>query len=237
MKQAKTWINAQRWFIGTEDTFISRFSTLLVLVTVFACSGSIFLFHCCCHSGEVAEGYLWLQMTVSRRRTNQVCNYWFPKIFHILCHGFCCIFSVHLILIAEKDFRYVNPNFLAPSYSFWQCRVIQEHLIWSINSRHIVVVDKNNFWFPFEFSKPVDWIHHCWHMSIADDANISFVFSLSDRNVTKGHENHFTWTFFPITCDGFCFQSARKVPVIYVFLFDIYSVSDTELYQLSVNKR
>ena len=104
MKQAKTWINAQRWFIGTEDTVISRFSTPLVLVTVFACSRSIFFFHCCWYSGEVVEGYLWLQITVSRRRTNQVCNYWFSKIFHILCHGFCCIFSVHLIPIAERVF-------------------------------------------------------------------------------------------------------------------------------------
>ena len=44
-------------------------------------------------------------------------------------------------------------------------------------------------------------------------------------------------SFFPTTCDGFRFRSARKMPVIYVFLFDIYSVSDTEFYQLSVNKR
>ena len=224
MKQAKTWINTQRWFIGTEDTFISRFSTLLVLVTVFACSRSIFLFHCCWYSGEVVEGYLWLQMTVSRKRTSQVCNYWFSKIFHILCHGFCCIISVHLIRIAEKDFRYVNPNFLAPCYSFLQCRVIQQHLIWSINSRHTVVVDKNNFWFPFEFAMSVDWIHHCWHMSIADDTNISFVLPLSDRNVIKGHEKHFTlfkllsnylwWVLLPISSQG---TSSICVPLWYIF--------------------
>ena len=176
-------------------------------------------------------------MAVWRSRTNQVCYYQFPKIFYVLCNGICCVFNIQLISVSEKDFHDANPNFLVPSYSFSQCRVIRQHLIWSINSWHMVVVDMNNVWFPFGFAMPVDWIHHCWHVSIADDINIPFIFPLSDRNVTKGHENYFTLrSFFPSTCDGFRFRSPCKVPVMYVFFFDIYSVSDTELYQLSVNK-
>ena len=61
----------------------------------------------------------WLQTPVWRRRTNQICYYWFSEIFHVLCHGFCCIFSVRIISVAEKDLHVVNSNFLSPSYSFF----------------------------------------------------------------------------------------------------------------------
>ena len=73
MKQAKTRINAQRWFIRAEQTLIPWFSMLLVLGTVFACSGSIFLYFCWWYSKEVMKRSLWLQMVVWRRKTNQVC--------------------------------------------------------------------------------------------------------------------------------------------------------------------
>ena len=132
----------------------------------------------------------WLQTPVWRRRTNQICYYWFSEIFHVLCHGFCCIFSARIISVAEKDLHVVNSNFLSPSYSFLHCRVIRQYLIWSINSRHTVVVDINNIWSPFGFSTPVDWIHHCWHVSTADETNIPFILSLSYKNVIKWHENH-----------------------------------------------
>ena len=192
MKQAKARIDAQRWFVGADQALIPWFSALLVLGAVFACSGSIFLFFCWCYSREVMKRCLWLQMVVWRRRTNQICYYRFPKIYHVLCIGICCIFSIHIISVAEKDFHDVNPNFLVPSYSLSQCRVIRQHLIWSMNSKHMVVVDINKVWFPFGLAMPVDWIHHCWHISIADETNIPFIFPLSDRNVTNGHENHFT---------------------------------------------
>ena len=94
----------------------------------------------------------WLQTPVWRRRTNQICYYWFSEIFHVLCPGFCCVFSVRIISVAEKDLHVVNSNFLSPSYSFLQCRVIRQHLTWSINSRQTVVVDISNIWSPFGFS-------------------------------------------------------------------------------------
>ena len=77
MKQAKTRINVHRWLIGTKKTLISRFPALLLLVAVFACSGSIFLLYC---------WWYW------RRRTNQVCYYWFSEIFmffHFLLYFYC----------------------------------------------------------------------------------------------------------------------------------------------------
>ena len=113
------------------------------------------------------------------------------KSFMFFAMGFV-VYFIHIISIAEKDFHDVNLNFLVPSYCFSQCRVIQQHLIRSINSRYRVVLDLNNVWFPFGFAVPVNWIHHCWHVSIIDDTNIPFIFPLSDRNVTKGHGNHFT---------------------------------------------
>ena len=135
-------------------------------------------------------------MAAWRRSTNQVCYHWFSTIFHVLSNGDCCAFSIHIIRVAEKDFHDVNPNFLAPPYSFSKRRVIQQHLIWSIDSQQMVVVDMNNVWFPFRIALPVDWIHHCWHVSIADDTNIPFIIPLSNRNVTKGHENNFTFSKF-----------------------------------------
>ena len=143
-------------------------------------------FFCWWYSREVMKRYLQLQMAVSRRRTNQICYYRFSKIFHVLCNGVSCAFNIHIIRLAEKDFHDVNPNFLVPPYSFPTCRVIQQYLIW--------FVDMSNIWFPFRFALPVDWIHHCWHVSIADDTNIPFIFPISNRNVTKGHENNFTFS-------------------------------------------
>ena len=101
-----------------------------------------------------------------------------------------------LLSVAEKNFLDVNPNFLVPSYTFSQCRVLRQHLIRSIDSRHMVIVDINNVWFPFGFAMPIDWIYHCWQVNIADDTNIPFISQLSDRNVTKGHKNHFTLSKF-----------------------------------------
>ena len=55
----------------------------------------------------------------------------FQKSFMLFFMGF----------VAEKDFHDVNPNFLIPYHSFLQCRVVQQHFIWSIDSWHMVGVD------------------------------------------------------------------------------------------------
>ena len=57
-----------------------------------------------------------------------------------------------LLSVAEKNFLDVNPNFLVPSYTFSQCRVLRQHLIRSIDSRHMAVVDINNVWFSLDLS-------------------------------------------------------------------------------------
>ena len=164
--------------------------SLLVPATVLSYSGPKFLFLCYWYSGEVLEGCLWLQMVVWRRRINQVCYYYFSEIFHVLFHEFCYIFSVRIISVGEKDFHDVNPNLL-------------------------IVVDLKKVWFPFGFVMLIDWIHHCCHVSIADDMNIPFIFPVSGRNVTKGQKAISTfWSVFPVTCNGFRFWSTRKVPVI-----------------------
>ena len=214
----------------TALVYWDRADTHTLILNTFGSWSSVcmfwqhFSFFCWWYSREVMKKCLWLQMAVWRRRTNQVCYYQFLKIFHVLCNGICCVFSTHTISVAEKDFHDVNPNFLVPSHSFSQCRVIRQHLIWSINSWHMVVVDMNNVWLPFGFVMPVDWIHHCWHMSIADDTDIPFIFPLSDRNVTKGHENHFTlskllsnylwWVSLSITTQG---ASNLCIPFWHIF--------------------
>ena len=166
--------------IGAEQLLIPQFSTVLVFGTVLANSGSIFFGWW--YNREVMQRRLWLQIAVWRIKTNQLCYYWFLKIFHVLCNG-----------VSKYD---VNPNFLLPTYSLLQCRMVWQHLIQLIYSWRMVVVDMNNIRFPFGFVMPVDWTHHCLHMSIAVDTNISFIFPLKDINVTKEHENHFNFSKF-----------------------------------------
>ena len=98
-----------------------------------------------------------------------------------------------------------------------------------------------NVWFSFGFTMSVNWIHHCWHVNIADEHPIQQTFLLSFHLVTEMSPGDMKtispfWSFFRITCHEFCFRSACKVTVIYVFLFDIYCVSYTESYQFLVNR-
>ena len=142
-----------------------------------------------------------------------------------------------LLSVAEKNFLDVNPNFLVPSYTFSQCRVLRQHLIRSIDSRHMVVVDINNVWFPLDLPCLLteSIIVGTWTLLMTQTSllSLNLVTEMSQRDMKTISPFR---NFFPTTCDGFRFRSARKLSVIYVFLFDIYSVSYTELSQLSVNK-
>ena len=156
-------------------------------------------------------------MVVWWRRTNQVCYYWFSDIFHVLCHGFCCIFSVYMINVAEKNFHDVNSNFLVPSYSFLQCRVIQQDLIWSIDFWHMVVVEVNNVWlFGFLLDLPCllneSNIFGEWALLMTRTSLLSFhlMTEMSPRYMKTIST---FWNFFPANCDGFHVESVCKLPV------------------------